>query len=214
MIKKKAILFGLVALGAWFLYQRSKHGAASNENYFVDVSNVFTSVGDAVMELVPVSFRLSNARKVDVSVLDNQNVKAFLQVIRKGEGTLGEVGYSTLFGGSKFVGFSDHPRQTVTRGRYTSTAAGAYQFLSSTWDETSRIMGLQDFSPASQDIAAVGRIAIRGALADVLAGRFESAVRKTAKEWASLPFSPYGQPTQSLAAARSFYLMNNGVESA
>ena len=71
-------------------------------------------------------------------------------------------------------------------------------------------MGLRDFSPASQDLFAVGRIAARGALDDVLAGRFEKAIKKVANEWASMPFSPYGQPTISLSKAEGIYTDNGG----
>jgi lysozyme len=149
------------------------------------VKNTFTSVPDAVAD---------------------PNVQAFLTLIRTGEGTLGPTGYSKLFGGALFTGFADHPRQSVTRSGITSTAAGAYQFLSQTWDEMASQYGLPDFSPASQDIAAVGLIKRRGALADVIAGRFRAAIDKCNKEWASLPGSPYGQPTLTYSRAQSVLL--------
>jgi muramidase (phage lysozyme) len=63
------------------------------------------------------------------------------------------------------------------KNQYTSTAAGAFQFLSRTWDECAKALGLTDFSPASQDLAAVFLIDRRKALDDVLAGRFDEAVR-------------------------------------
>ena len=106
--------------------------------------------------------------------------------------------------------YADHPRITVNKSGYSSSAAGAYQFIISSWDETKTIMGLKDFSPANQDLAAVGRIMARGALDDVKAGRFEAALKKCAREWASLPGSPYGQPVISLETARSVYLSYNG----
>jgi muramidase (phage lysozyme) len=77
----------------------------------------------------------------------------------------------------------------------TSTAAGAYQFLARTWDEVAAALELPDFSPQSQDVAALWLIRRRGALADLREGRFDDFVAKCAKEWASLPGSPYGQPT-------------------
>jgi len=71
-------------------------------------------------------------------------------------------------------------------------------------------MGLPDFSPASQDRGAVGRIAARGALEDAKAGRFDVAVQKIASEWASMPGSPYGQPVITLATARAVFASSGG----
>ncbi len=137
-------------------------------------------------------------------IIGNERVRAFLALIRKTEGA----GYSTLFGGGTFAGFADHPRQRISRplgGRVlTSTAAGAYQFLSRTWDECAAACGLKDFSPASQDTAALFLIDRREALGDVLAGDWPAAIARCNKEWASLPGSPYGQPTRPLAECLAF----------
>jgi muramidase (phage lysozyme) len=154
---------------------------------------------------------ISSMKKVTAADVAHPNVQAFLRVIRRGEGTAGENGYRTLFGGGLFTGYADHPRVKVSKSGYTSTAAGAYQFLSSTWDETARVMGLPDFTPASQDRGAVGRIMYRGALDDVKAGRFEQAIKKVAREWASMPGSPYGQPVISMATALSVYSTAGGA---
>lgn len=148
--------------------------------------------------------------------LADGNVRAFLTTIRWCEGTdVGDAGYRTLFGGSLFEGWADHPRRPVTArlgGRpITSTAAGAYQFLARTWDGLVRQYGLPDFSPQSQDLGAVALIAGRGALADVLAGRIEDAVRRCAREWASLPGSPYGQPTKTMDRVLERYVAAGGV---
>jgi muramidase (phage lysozyme) len=154
--------------------------------------------------------KISAMRTVDLSLLSNRNVQAVLRVIRAGEGTPDEQGYRRIFGGQLFASYADHPRIKVTRGGYTSTAAGAYQALESTWDETRSMMNLPDFSPPSQDKFALGRIAARGALADVIAGRFDMAIKKISKEWASLPGSPYGQPTMTLDRARQLYASAGG----
>lgn len=193
---------GLLAVGAWIMLRDSEVG----------------DLGQGAAEFIDsfTGMKLSNMARVTRADVTNRNVQAFLKVIRRGEGTSDEAGYRRLFGGALFSSFADHPRQSVTKAlrngsTITSTAAGAYQALSSSWDETARIMGLSDFSPASQDMFAVGRIAARGALEDVKAGNFNAAISKTAREWASLPGSPYGQPTISLDTARSVYAAAGGL---
>ena len=138
--------------------------------------------------------------------LRDENVIAFLVMLRHGEGTSDGGGYSRLFGGKNFDSFSDHPRSPQTRkmgGKpITSSAAGAYQFLTRTWDGLVKQYGFKDFSPESQDLGAVALIKGRKALDDVIAGRFDVAVMKCNKEWASLPGSPYGQPVVTIKKAR------------
>ena len=147
----------------------------------------------------------------DVGMTNEElNARAYLTVIRKGEGTLGEKGYSTLFGGGQFEGFEDHPNKTVKRGGYSSSAAGAYQILKGTWNSQNataakKKLGISDFSPESQDKFALWLIANRKALDEVLKGDLEGAVRGTNKEWASLPESPYGQPVQTMEGAKNVF---------
>jgi muramidase (phage lysozyme) len=139
------------------------------------------------------------------ALLPDGNVQAFLRVIRAGEGTADEDGYRRQFGGKLFSSFADHPRELVTAWlgttQITSTAAGAYQFLERTWDGLVKQYGFRDFGPRTQDVAALALIDGRGALDDVLNGRIEQAITKCNKEWASLPGSPYGQPTRTMAQA-------------
>lgn len=149
------------------------------------------------------------------TALADPNVRALLAVIRHGEGTTGADGYRTLFGGELFSDYRWHPERRVTRtvgGKpLTSTAAGAYQFLSKTWEGLVTRFGFDDFSPTCQDEAAVALIALRGALPDIRAGHFGVAVDKCALEWASLPGSPYGQPTLTMARARDLYEKHGGL---
>lgn len=144
--------------------------------------------------------------------LRNRNILAFLRAIRLGEGTLDADGYRRIVGGDLFDSFADHPRKRVWIERYQvwSTAAGAFQFLASTWDEMRAKYALPDFTPASQDKAAVGLLIRRKALDDVIAGRIEAAIAKCRLEWASLPGSPYGQRTESMQRVLDTYVASGG----
>jgi len=143
--------------------------------------------------------------------LDNANVRAFLWAIRLGEGTQGENGYRTMFTGKLFDSFSDHPRIVNSANGLHSTAAGAYQFLEKTWDGLVKQYGFLDFSPRNQDIACIALILGRKALNDVLDGEIERAVGKCAREWASLPGSPYGQPTVTMERFLKEYREHGGT---
>lgn len=67
--------------------------------------------------------------------------------------------YDVIYGGGKFDPAKGHPRIAVpiesgpNKGR-TSSAAGRYQFLGSTWDAVAAKTGRHDMSPESQDINA------------------------------------------------------------
>jgi len=158
---------------------------------------------------------------------EEANTAAFLRMIRQAEGTAGPDGYRTMFGHRLFYGFEDHPRDPMqfTNGkgeRLWSSAAGAYQFMAvspipgggttkvDTWDRVKRKLGLEDFSPANQDRAAVELISEAGALNDVRAGRFDAAVNRVRRTWASMPGAGYSQPERSLEALRTAYLNAGG----
>lgn len=109
--------------------------------------------------------RIANAFK---TTLDDPNARGVLDLISKSEGTFSKPGggYNTMFGGSQFMGFN-HPRVRhpfkQTDGTWNvTTAAGRYQFLGKTWDDSAEKLGLTDFSPRNQDIAALHRIMERG----------------------------------------------------
>lgn len=207
----RAVAAGLILFAAWEYWRQSQEGEPGG---VVGAAwDDLNAAAGAVVDYAEGSIvKLSEMKRVTPDHVRHPNVQAFLRVIRTGEGTADEAGYRRHYGGALFSSFADHPRKVITKGRWSSSAAGAYQFLTGTWDETRRIMGLPDFSPASQDLGAVGRIAARRALDDVLAGRFETAVRKCALEWASLPGSPYGQPVISWERARAIYASAGGVD--
>lgn len=157
----------------------------------------------------------------------NNNVKAFLATLRYAEGTAGVNGYNTLYGGALFTNLSDHPYLTGEwKGKVLSdamckgaglgpvcksTAAGAYQITSTTWKGIKAKLKLTDFSPASQDLAAIELIREKGALDDIEKGFFERAIPKVKKIWASLPGAGYNQPEKTLTALKTIYQQNGGT---
>lgn len=140
-----------------------------------------------------------------------KNIRAFLIMIQHAEGTYGQDGYRKLYGGGMFTDFSRHPNQKQTKWGITSTAAGAYQILSKTWAELQKTLNLPDFSPVSQDRAAIELIRRRKALEDVYAGRFAQAIAKCRKEWASLPGAGYGQSEKSLQSLLAIAKASGGM---
>lgn len=140
-------------------------------------------------------------RKQLEQALANPNVRKFLDLISYTEGTQGN-GYRTAFGGGKLNSLNDHPRylksfrQTDGKSNQTS-AAGRYQFVRKTWDGVARQYGLRDFSPQNQDLGAVALLFQRGAIPALLKGDYQTAIKKTGDEWASLPSSNYKQNKRS-----------------
>ena len=150
-----------------------------------------------------------------------KNVTAFLHAIRECEGTNTPDGYRALFGyrpgnGHTFASYAQHPNimQPFTETDGTSnctTAAGAYQFLYSTWRRIQTKLKLPDFSPSCQDIAAMELIAGQGAMPYVKSGNVLKAFELCAPIWASLPNSKYPQPKRSTAYALAAFIDNGGM---
>ena len=134
-------------------------------------------------------------------LLRDRRIRAFLAAIRLGEGTSDAKGYSRLVGGGEFSGWQ-HPRKLVEihtkNGIIKSTAAGAYQFLQSTFENLVKQYAFPDFSPQCQDEAAVALLCEKHADDLIQRDRIEDAVHAVATIWASLPGSPYGQPTVTM----------------
>ncbi|MFZ3288042.1 MAG: glycoside hydrolase family 104 protein [Telluria sp.] len=151
---------------------------------------------------------------------ESANIAAMLMVIRKAEGTASDEGYRALFGwrpgnGKTFSSFATHPRTFFTyTDRAGSTirtsAAGAYQITATTFDGLARNYGFSSFSEDAQDAMAVALIKERGALADVKAGRFETALRKIRPVWASLPGAGVNQPERSMDFVKTAFVEAGG----
>lgn len=157
------------------------------------------------------------------------NLRAFLALIRWAEGTSDDNGYRALYGHRKdaprlFDSFDDHPRVIAQTPWGATTAAGAYQFMASvpgkvmtnTWDRAKEALSLPDFSPESQDRAAIWLIEQRGALPAIERGDLEDALSRCSWEWASLPVGRsnagrYGQPNRTFTACETIFELGGGT---
>ena len=156
----------------------------------------------------------------------NRNRKAFLDMIAWSEIgprllAVSENGYNVIVGSTPerpilFRGYADHPRRLVEVDlgfgkSIFSTAAGRYQILKRYFDAYRRQLGLPDFGPASQDAIALQMIRECRALADIDAGRIETAIRKCASRWASFPGAGYGQHENKTAKLLAAYIAAGGT---
>lgn len=131
-------------------------------------------------------------------------------------------GYNVMVGGRQFHDYEDHPRKLVGLPNLgiSSTAAGRYQFLERTWDALAKKLGLTDFSPKNQDLAAIELIRECGARQPIELGEIQVAVLKCKSIWASLPGAGYGQHENVMKdllavydAARKAYIDFSNVQS-
>jgi muramidase (phage lysozyme)/ElaB/YqjD/DUF883 family membrane-anchored ribosome-binding protein len=144
------------------------------------------------------------------ALFDHPNVKAFYAVVRRGESSLGPEAYTMVNGGPPITDFSKHPYAGLST-KQGGRAAGAPQFIPSTWQEIAERYSLPDFSPASQDLGFVGCVLKRtGAIDALLAGRFEEAVRICRPEWTSLPGASENNPAWNMDKARALYIDRGG----
>ena len=144
------------------------------------------------------------------------NARRYLDIISFAEGTLGPKGtprYDITFGYTPITNkLVAHPRRLVSSGGHTSDAAGAYQFLSTTWNRVAPMVGAKDFGPRSQDLAALQLIRMRGVNPD-RDPISPNTIARLAPEWASLPTlqgkSYWGQPVRSFKDIQRF-VQNRG----
>lgn len=157
------------------------------------------------------------------------NLDAFLIMIRKSEHNAADVAsgqdYQTFYGGSRFYDLSDHPAITgekvgvklpdawcIAAGYgpgCVSTAAGAYQITRTTWKRIRAASGwgtyLNDFSPGSQDAAAIRLLREANVLTMIDNGQIEQAIYKVSGIWASLPRSKSKQPQHTLPTVLAYF---------
>lgn len=116
--------------------------------------------------------------------------------------------YRTRYGNYTFTDMSRHPNIVGTRWGKSSTAAGAYQFLYSSWVEMKVKLNLKDFTPMSQDLAFVQKLKDRGIYDQIIAGNLATALKKASKEWSSLPGGKHAR--KSIAEVQGYFKSAGG----
>lgn len=155
-------------------------------------------------------------RELLQSFVSKPAIQNALRVIRFAEGTErgGPDSYRVMFGGGLAPDLKRHPDKVIKGGKYASAAAGAYQFMPFTWEAQAKALGLSDFGPQNQDLAATrlmrNRLMPIGGLSVLEKEGFSPRVSAAlAPEWASLPTekgaSYYGQPVKKLSDLQKVY---------
>jgi muramidase (phage lysozyme) len=161
---------------------------------------------------VEIGFRHGTEKpSMDVCRPGNANVNAFLKLIRFAEHypDTSDDFYNTLYGGGRFLSYAVHPNRAVRRWGHTSTAAGAYQILYSTWAEARKRGVVNDFSPQSQDALAFYKLSSRGAAGSVCEGNLALAFALLRDEWTSLPGGR--QSRMSYDSGKAAFISYGGV---
>lgn len=131
------------------------------------------------------------------------------------EGRGGKDGYNIAFTHRQFNSCARHPNMRICSGGLCSTAAGRYQFLTTTWNSVARGVGARTFEPENQEkgaaylITNVRRVTVPTGRA-MTAAEFSNAMSKLSWEWASLPPGRYGQPVKTQSQMRADYCSNAG----
>jgi len=214
-----ALLFA--GLAAYLLF-RPQEAAALQVDQTTNDTSVVPAAAASNLETNPVYTSPTIPPEVRAMNDPQANLSAFLYMIRSTEhvyprDVIGDAAYSIFYGGSKFQSFRDHPVLTGEKKGVplpdamcaaaglkpgcVSTAAGAYQLIKPTWVRLRDKLNLPDFSPLSQDRAAVGLLEEIGAVDLIYAGDIEGAIHKASKIWASLPGSTAQQNPKALAYA-------------
>lgn len=117
------------------------------------------------------------------AALSDPRATAVLSTLASAEG--GE--YDSWNGGATLDDLSKHP--SINPDTHSS-AAGRYQITTATWKDEVRRLGLQDFLPHSQDLAAIDLIIGSHAWATLVNGNFWGAINIMSRRWATLPENP------------------------
>jgi lysozyme len=202
----------LSSVGDAFMLPAQAAGGPSDERWMQDLSRLPASRGTLPppppgggTTVARNSSPPTSGSRVAVRAVPAQT-RALLRTIRFAEGTAHADGYRTMFTGTKFNDLSRHPRRIMRSRDLASDAAGAYQFLSTTWDSVSG----GAMSPVRQDLAAIRLIQTRGVDPNLPKGFTIQVADKLSREWASFPTaatgtSYYGQGGKSFKQLKAYY---------
>ena len=130
---------------------------------------------------------MPNSASYYQQLLSNPNVQSFLNLIGYAEGA----DYNTGYGNRPITNYAQHPYRVgqfritdpVTHRPSTTSAAGKYQYERRTWDSVAGALGLSDFSPQNQDIAALKLIDDKHQLDNVINGNVGTAIDALKSTW-------------------------------
>lgn len=209
------------------MFDKANDGGSdsSKQDYFIEVIHNDTSVTSSVIPITldakPTEMESGNSatmvkepkleKKKEEKVCECEaKVRAFMRMIRIGEATSDENGYSRIVGGSTFKDhgkdFSDHPKIMIWISSINdySSASGAYQITKKNWNDQGFVKwrkdnNLTDFSPETQDKYCVYLIKEKKKALDLIKDNdIKGAISKCRTEWASLPGAGYGQREEKL----------------
>lgn len=144
------------------------------------------------------------------SAVEDPNVKAFLDTLANVESG-GK--YNVSVGGATFSDMSRHPE--MYNPELGSDAAGRYQFISTTFKPIAQRLGLTDFSPRSQDLAAVQYLKDLGVLDEIMTGdkaKIEDVIRRLrGSKWTGLKRYGAGQGFEFFQRRKQQYSTQSSV---
>lgn len=225
-----AVLAILLAAGAFAAFAYRRAAGFDNAAAPEEAGSDGTSWTDPINTWLQANQADGDQRVQEMTSIINSdsNVRAFLEAIARAEGTAGQGDpYRVCFGYRHQIrDLAEHPAVSGEWGGEplpdnqcraagfspgcVSTAAGKYQITRPTWKKLKARLGLRDFSPASQDAAAVELLRECGALEYAQAGQVDQAARAARRIWASLPGAGYEQPERSMAWLQARYTEAGG----
>jgi muramidase (phage lysozyme) len=119
----------------------------------------------------------------NIGAKPTDKVTAMLDLVAWAEGT--DTSYNRIYTGAEFTDYSKHPDRVMCSAGLCSAAAGRYQFMPATWGTVKAKLNLPDFSPASQDKAAVQLMKDSGCYGAAVRGDVAAFADRCWTVWAS-----------------------------